>query len=945
MHRISTSIIKISLLLLSFTFLFKYQALAQFYYFGRNKVQYEEFDWKILRTEHFDIYYYGEMGYVAEIGANYAEEMYNELKVKMDHLVTRRVPLIFYNTTIDFQQTNTTPGLIPEGVGGFFEFLKGRVVLPSNGSLEDFRHVIRHELVHVFMTNKIYWVLKDHRIPTSKMPPLWFVEGLAEYYSTDWDSQAEMLMRDAVLNNYFVGLEDIYSIYGTFLMYKEGQSFLEFAAEKYGKEKIALLLDNFWMYSYFNQLLEATFQQSIEQIDAEWNYWLKKKYYPLMESSYPAQFGSSKITKEGFNFTPVYYKFENQRYLYFAANRDGYSSIYRVEISPEYKQINSPELVLRGEQTQEFESFHLFQSSIDISKDGLLVFNTKKGGQDAIHFFNVKENRVIKTYQNPELVFISSPKFSSDGKRIVFSAVDRKGFNDIYIYDLVEDKLYRITNDYYNDKDPCFGLTDQQVIFSSDRTGGKFEKKYNLFSINLNNYEIDYISYLNANSHTPIFSPDKSNLLFTSDLNGVDNLYEIPVNNGVFSRSVNKISEFISSVFNPVYIDSNHIAFSGFEKFLFNLYIFDREDAPEDSIYSIEMKIDEAPGIWRVDIANLPSERKEVEYEKEYSLDFAQGVVATDPIFGTRGGAVLSLSDLLGDDRYTFLIYNNATAQSEILSSFNVILQKVNFASRVNYGYGIFHLNGPVYDYGDVDEYYYERSFGGIFLLSYPISKFQRLEATATVRNSNKEVIPNVVERKALLFTNTLGWVMDNSIWGSTGPIDGMRALVYLGYTSDIKYSNVNYFSVIGDYRYYQRFALTTLLAFRAALFYNQGKEARRYFVGGSWDLRGWPRFGIRGEKIWLTSLEFRFPLIDQLLVKFPFFRLGFFGIRGALFYDMGGAWDDEYKTTIGSVGFGFRFNLFGVLTLRYDIGKKIEDNFSRFQDGLFYQFFFGWDF
>jgi hypothetical protein len=99
-----------------------------------------------------------------------------------------------------------------------------------------------------------------------------------------------MLMRDAVLNNYFVGLEDIYSIYGTFLMYKEGQSFLEFAAEKYGKEKIALLLDNFWMYSYFNQLLEATFQQSIEQIDAEWNYWLKKKYYPLMESSYPAQF-------------------------------------------------------------------------------------------------------------------------------------------------------------------------------------------------------------------------------------------------------------------------------------------------------------------------------------------------------------------------------------------------------------------------------------------------------------------------------------------------------------------------------------------------------------------------------------------------------------------------------------------------------------------------------
>ena len=57
-------------------------------------------------------------------------------------------------------------------------------------------------------------------------------------------------------------------------------------------------------------------------------------------------------------------------------------------------------------------------------------------------------------------------------------------------FDLVEDTLFRITNDYYNDQDPSFGLSDQQVIFSSDRTGGKFSGKYNLFAINRNNYEI-----------------------------------------------------------------------------------------------------------------------------------------------------------------------------------------------------------------------------------------------------------------------------------------------------------------------------------------------------------------------------------------------------------------------------------------------------------------------
>ncbi|MDH3269545.1 MAG: hypothetical protein OEM46_11910, partial [Ignavibacteria bacterium] len=473
---------KIFFIIFFLTLLVSDLTLAQFLYFGRNKVQYEEFDWKIMYTEHFNIYYYGEMEYVAQIGAKYAEEMYAELKVRMNHIVSRKIPLIFYNTSNDFQQTNTTPGLIPEGVGGFFEFLKGRVVLPSNGSLQDFRHVIRHELVHVFMTNKVYRILKDHRIPTNKMPPLWFVEGLAEFYSTQWDSQAEMLMRDAVINNYFVDLDNIYAIYGTFLMYKEGQSFLEFAAEKYGEPKIGLLIDNFWMYSNFNEVMETTFKESFKRINAEWNYWLRKKYYPLLETSYPTEFGSLKVTEDGFNFSPVYYKYKNRNFLYFVANRDGYASLYRAELSSEYFPLYSTELVLRGEQTEELEAFHLFQSAIDISKDGIIVFNTKMGGNDAIHFYSIAEGRIIRTFQEYSLLFITSPKFSDDGNRIIFNAVDRKGFSDIYIYDLIQDKLVRLTNDYYDDKDPVFGINDQQVIFSSERTGGKFEKKYNLFS-------------------------------------------------------------------------------------------------------------------------------------------------------------------------------------------------------------------------------------------------------------------------------------------------------------------------------------------------------------------------------------------------------------------------------------------------------------------------------
>jgi outer membrane protein assembly factor BamA len=192
---------------------------------------------------------------------------------------------------------------------------------------------------------------------------------------------------------------------------------------------------------------------------------------------------------------------------------------------------------------------------------------------------------------------------------------------------------------------------------------------------------------------------------------------------------------------------------------------------------------------------------------------------------------------------------------------------------------------------------------------------------------------------------NTVSFVHDNSLWGPTGPLDGSRFIATLAYTTDVEYSNVSYYTIIGDYRKYFRLSLRSAFATRLMALYNDGREARQFFMGGSWDLRGVPRWTLRGKKMWLVSNELRFPLIDELGLRLPFGSVGFGPIRGAAFFDSGGAWDDQYRQTIGSTGVGIRFSLGGVLVLRYDVGKLIEDNYSHFQEGLFYQFFFGWDF
>jgi hypothetical protein len=104
---------------------------AQFFYFGRNKVQYTEFDWHVLRTEHFDIYYYADMKELAGRGAFIAEEAYKLLEVKFNHALGSRVPLIFYSSHLHFQQTNTTGGFIPEGASSS----RATVPSPNSGTL------------------------------------------------------------------------------------------------------------------------------------------------------------------------------------------------------------------------------------------------------------------------------------------------------------------------------------------------------------------------------------------------------------------------------------------------------------------------------------------------------------------------------------------------------------------------------------------------------------------------------------------------------------------------------------------------------------------------------------------------------------------------------------------------------------------------------------------
>jgi outer membrane protein assembly factor BamA len=328
---------------------------------------------------------------------------------------------------------------------------------------------------------------------------------------------------------------------------------------------------------------------------------------------------------------------------------------------------------------------------------------------------------------------------------------------------------------------------------------------------------------------------------------------------------------------------------------------------------------------------------------------------------GSAGGAVVAFSDMLGDDHLYVSLYNSSQGSGEsFLKSMNVAVSRYQLHKRTNIGYGLYRFGGRRYDITDPDAsaefpVFFESVWGGFGSVSYPISMFRRIEVSTSLNWSDKEVAIRNIDRQALLLSNAISLVHDNSLYGQNGPVDGWRAKLTAAYTSDILYSNVNYVSVIADVRHYLRVTPNITLASWGAARMNEGREARLFFIGGSWDLRGYRLFSVRGQKMWFTSHELRFPILRAPSVYLPILApFGIANLRGAAFVDAAHAWNDGYYDqqrqlstgeTLGSAGLGFRMNLFGGFVLRYDIGYRFRDGFKDRDDKLFKQFFFGYDF
>jgi Tol biopolymer transport system component len=513
--------------------------LLQAQYFGRNKVQYSSFDFKIIQTEHFDVYYYERERVAAMDAARMSERAYARLSKVLNHEFRERKPIILYASHSDFQQTNALGEAPGEGTGGVTDFQRNRAVMPFTGSYSEFEHVLQHEMVHQFQYDT--WSRGRAGAGLGTLiginPPLWFAEGMAEYLSTGpINPETAMWLRDASLEGNLPTIEQMTLDPYSYFPYRFGHALWSYIGERWGDEAVGAILKG-TLAGGIEGAFRRTIGLSLDQLSDQWRDAVQKKYLPEIGARVRARAVANELLTEK--------RSKGTLHLAPALSPDGSLVAYFSEKDFYFVDLyladgNTGQVkrrILKSGVSSNYETYRFINSQANWSPDGkYLAFAAKRGARDDIVVVDVGRNKEVKRIEL-KLSGVTTPSWSPDGQQLVFTGYDG-GLSDLFVVDRNGENLRRLTEDKYADLHPVWSPDGRTIAFATDR--GR-ETDFNTLAIGnmrIALYDLDMGSVRvldqmdQGKNVSPQWSPDGKSIAFVSDRNGVSNifLYELGEN-------------------------------------------------------------------------------------------------------------------------------------------------------------------------------------------------------------------------------------------------------------------------------------------------------------------------------------------------------------------------------------------------------------------------------
>jgi Tol biopolymer transport system component len=881
-----------------------FMALAlslQAQYFGRNKPNYENFNFRVYQTPNFEIYHYFQDENVLRDLANQSEHWYHMHQAVLKDTIKEKNPLIFYHDHPDFQQTNTIGSMIGVGTGGVTEAFKNRVILPLAMSNQQTHHVLGHEMVHAFQYNM---VINGDSTSLNNLAnlPLWMVEGLAEYMSIgSIDAHTAMWMRDAVLNDDVPKLKELNN--PKYFPYRYGHAFWAFVTGLKGDDIIEPLFIATARFG-FDQACRQVLDMSQDNLSELWVQALKRHFGDQLGGEKKERFvGKELINKKTageINISPMISP--NGRYVIFLSEKDLFS------IDLFLADARTGELIRKvasSTKSSHIDDFSYIESAGTWSPNSQeFAFVAVSKGDNILIIKDALSGKTVKEVTLKGVPAFSNPAWSPDGKTIVVTGLV-EGKIDLYGLDVRTEKVTRLTDNRYSEMHPFWSEDGKYIVFSTDqlsfergRVNGKWS--FNLARLNVDTREIEHFDiFPGADNLNPVIDT-AGNVLFLSNRDGFRNLYRYePASGKVF-----QLTDFLTGISGITHYapalsierNRNRVVFTHYLDNNYTIYrarpedLLNKEVDPKDVDFAaaqLPRLNKRAPNLVDMQLAEL-DQREEVSadkflernYKAKFKLDYIAGStgigVGTSNTFGTTtglaGGVDLIFSDMLGNNQ----LYSTLALNGEI-QDFGGAVAYINRKNRINWGGQISHIpyrsiqvagrfidsliiddtNYGLYDHWVLDITRLFEDKAAIFA-QYPFSTTMRVEAGASFANYSYRVdrIDNYYnafgglvyqDRNKVDLPSGLAFrlgtveaaiVGDNSFFGLTAPLQGQRFRLGV----EQYFGEFNFLAPTADYRIY-RFFKPIGLAFRALHYGRYGGNSERLFplyLGSPWYVRGY---------------------------------------------------------------------------------------------------------
>jgi Tol biopolymer transport system component len=552
---------------------------AQAQYFGRNKVHYDRLDFRLLQTDHFDIYYYAEEEAATRQAARMAERWYARFSRLLDHTFSKRQPIVLYASHPHFAQTNLTAGSPGEGTGGFTERNKSRIAMPFAPGLGETDHVLGHEIAHAFQID----IAKSVKQNAFTLPG-WFIEGMAEYLSLGaTNAHTLMWVRDAARHDRLPTVDQLDE--PRYFPYRYGHAFWSYLAERHGDGVLARALRSRARGGPIKRLEEIT-GLTAEQLTRDWHASIET----TAMAGVSAADAKSDTERGRMQLGPALSP--DGRHLMFLSERDRLSvDLFMADAATGRVERK----IVSTAANRQLDSLQYIDSSGSWDAKGeRFAFAALSGGDPVLVVVNVAtEERQEIPMSGVREIF--NPSWSPDGTRIVVSGL-KGGLSDLFVYSFETRAVTQLTADAYADLQPAWSPDGDAIAFATDRfTTTLPDLGFGPLRVGILDLKAGIVRRLPGQTDSggawpaetkqinPQWAPDSDAVYFVSDRDGTSNVFRVDVPSGVL-RQVTDVDGGVSGVTaaSPalaVAAEAGTIAFSVYENGRYTIRTLDDCDA------------------------------------------------------------------------------------------------------------------------------------------------------------------------------------------------------------------------------------------------------------------------------------------------------------------------------------------------------------------------------